>query len=233
MQFLQHFLRGLFHGTLRTAQTLALALVAFVLSAPIASPVADAPWGERLVAVLAGTLPIADARAAQPTPADDITGVEGLVPAVAEILPAQHADALTAYLARRYRVSERGVAAIVQAAHLAGRETGVDPLLILAVAAVESGFNPLAESVAGAQGLMQVMPQFHLDKAGSGADELALFDAGTNIRVGTRVLSEHIRRGGSLAAGLQDYAGAPRDAERRYADKVLALRARLAELRIS
>ena len=37
-------------------------------------------------------------------------------------------------------------------AHAAGHQIGIDPLLIIAVMAVESRFNPIAESVAGAKG---------------------------------------------------------------------------------
>jgi len=40
----------------------------------------------------------------------------------------------------------------------AAREHGIHPDLVYAVAAVESSFDPLARSVKGAQGLMQLMP---------------------------------------------------------------------------
>ena len=53
---------------------------------------------------------------------------------------------------------------LVKAAFDTGREVGLDPLLLLSVMAIESGFNPYAESGVGAQGLMQVMSKVHSDK---------------------------------------------------------------------
>ena len=71
---------------------------------------------------------------------------------------------LAVYLSRRYKVAQDATEQLVGAAHEAGSRTGMDPLLILAVMAVESRFNPIAESVMGAKGLMQVIPKFHQDK---------------------------------------------------------------------
>ena len=56
------------------------------------------------------------------------------------------------YLARRYRVSSEMTTDVVAKAHAIGAELQLDPLLILAVIAVESRFNPVAESVDGRQG---------------------------------------------------------------------------------
>lgn len=130
-------------------------------------------------------------------------------------------------VSRRYRVSMGALEPIFVAAESAGRDLRLDPLLIVSVIAIESRFNPLSESVMGAQGLMQVMPRFHQDKLPEGADELSFFDPVLNVRIGARILKESIRRNGGEVGGLQQFAGASDDAEQRYAAKVLAEKARL------
>ena len=81
-------------------------------------------------------------------------------------------------------------------------EVGLDPLLVLAVIAVESRFNPIAESGMGAKGLMQIIPRFHLDKLRAAGGEDAVFDPESNILVGARILQEYVYRTGTLDAGL-------------------------------
>ena len=130
-------------------------------------------------------------------------------------------------VSRRYRVSMSALEPIFVAAESAGRDLRLDPLLIVSVIAIESRFNPLSESVMGAQGLMQVIPRFHQDKLPEGADELSFFDPVLNVRIGARILKESIRRNGGEVGGLQQFAGASDDAEQRYAAKVLAEKARL------
>jgi len=118
----------------------------------------------------------------------------------------------------------------VSEAYVAGSATGVDPLLILAVMAVESRFNPFAESDFGAKGLMQVVPRFHLDKLAAHGGEEAVLDPRTNIHVGARILREYVRRTGSLEEGLQLYAGAGDDPTQGYAQKVIAEKRRMADV---
>jgi soluble lytic murein transglycosylase-like protein len=131
------------------------------------------------------------------------------------------------YVARRYRVSSHALETPIARAQRSAAELDLDPLLIVAVMAIESSFNPLAESSVGAQGLMQVIPRFHMDKIGPGAKEGALFDPDTNVRVGALVIKEGLRRYGSLQRALQYYGGALADPNARYARKVLAMKARL------
>ena len=139
--------------------------------------------------------------------------------------------AVTDYIARRYRVSDAAVAGFVSAAYRAGAEYNVDPGLILAVMAVESRYNPVAESGVGAKGLMQIMPKFHLDKLAAHGGEPALLEPEVNILVGTRILREYQRRLGDTEAALQMYAGALDEPTAQYAAKVFAEKARLDELR--
>src|SRR5690349_8063284 len=145
-------------------------------------------------------------------------------------LPKQQA-ALAYWISRKYRVAPEPVSALVAEAYEAGRKAKIDPTLLLAVMAVESGFNPFAQSPVGAQGLMQVMTGIHSDKYESFGGKLAAFDPVTNLRVGAKVLQECIQRAGSVQAGLKFYVGAalhPDDGG--YGDKVLAEHARLKEV---
>lgn len=131
------------------------------------------------------------------------------------------------WVSRRYRVSTVALEPVLRAAEDAGRHVGIDPLLIVAVMAVESSFNPFAESHMGAQGLMQVIPRFHMDKIGDAQGEDALFDPELNVRVGTLVLQEGLRRYGSMQSALQYYGGALSDPGAAYARKVMAMKQRL------
>ena len=154
-------------------------------------------------------------------------------PAVgAALTPAQESRyrALSEFVARRYRVSQGVAFDLVSHAHQVGGQLQLDPLLIIAVIAVESRFNPIAESGAGAKGLMQIIPKYHGDKLGEFGGEHAVFDPETNIEVGSQILREYIRRTGNLSVALQMYAGALGDHEDRYTRKVLNERQRLQQV---
>ncbi|MDR1423209.1 MAG: transglycosylase SLT domain-containing protein [Azoarcus sp.] len=132
------------------------------------------------------------------------------------------------WLSRRYKVSTLAIEPALRAAEDSGRRFGVDPMLLVAMIAVESSFNPLAESNMGAQGLMQVIPRYHMDKIGQGKGARALFDPELNVRVGAQVLKEGLRRYGSLESALQYYGGALNDPDAAYANKVLTMKQRIA-----
>ncbi|HWN59381.1 MAG TPA: lytic transglycosylase domain-containing protein [Streptosporangiaceae bacterium] len=155
-------------------------------------------------------------------------GREGLTQTVRWVHLESPDASVAQYLSRRYHVADEAVRPLVLAAREAGRESQLDPLLILAVMAVESSLNPFAESPVGAQGLMQVMTSVHSTRFGLDGDQHNALEPVANIRVGSAILSDAIRRGGSLGRGLQLYVGAGNMADDGgYALRVLSEMARL------
>ena len=85
----------------------------------------------------------------------------------------------------------------------------LDPLLLLSVMREESRFDPRARSVAGALGLMQIMPhtarnltrRLNLDIS----DDTAIYDVKTNITIGGYYLNSLLKEFGSLPVALAAY----------------------------
>ena len=145
-------------------------------------------------------------------------------------LPKQQAN-LAYWLSKKYRVAPEPLSALVSEAYDVGPANQIEPTLILAVMAVESGFNPFAQSNVGAQGLMQVMTKVHEQKYQGFGGALAAFDPVANVRVGVNVLKECITRAGSLEGGLKLYVGAGNmKDDQGYASKVMAENARLQQV---
>ena len=140
----------------------------------------------------------------------------------------KHQAALAFWLARKYGVAPEPLSVLVSEAFDIGAKAKLDPTLILAIMAIESGFNPFAQSPVGAQGLMQVMTKIHSDKYENFGGKLAAFDPVTNLRVGVKVLQDCIKRAGSVEGGLKFYVGAANSLDDGgYAGKVMAEHARL------
>lgn len=129
---------------------------------------------------------------------------------------------VTTWLSRKYRVAPEPLAALVSEAYTIGERIRIDPTLLLAVMAVESRFNPFAQSPVGAQGLMQVLTRVHTDKYEDFGGELAAFDPLSNLRVGARVLEDAVKRAGSVEGGLRLYVGAVSTDGGWYIDRVMA-----------
>ena len=139
--------------------------------------------------------------------------------------------AVASWISKKYSVAPEPVGTLVAEAFEVGQSVKLDPTLILAIMAVESGFNPFAQSPVGAQGLMQVMTQVHHDKYANIGGRLAAFDPLANLRVGVKVLQECITRAGSIEGGLKYYVGAANlESDGGYASKVMAERARLLDV---
>jgi len=146
--------------------------------------------------------------------------------AITGVSSAQFQD-LRRYLARRYRVAHNVASALIQTAYALGRSQGVDPPLLLAIIAIESRYNPYAESHVGAQGLMQVMPYVHRDKFDAlGLDISAALEPVPNMMVGTKIYTDCRKRRGSIAGALSCYVGAT-GSDGGYGARVLSERRRI------
>jgi hypothetical protein len=142
-------------------------------------------------------------------------------------LPSKQA-AVAYWLSKKYGVAPEPLSVLVARAFEIGEKSKLDPTLILAIMAIESGFNPFAQSPVGAQGLMQVMTGVHHDKYAHFGGKFAAFDPVTNLRVGVKVLQECITRAGSVEGGLKFYVGAANlDDDGGYTGKVMAEHGRL------
>ncbi len=94
---------------------------------------------------------------------------------------------------------------ILKQIHYEATRADLPPELVLAVIHVESYFDPWAISVAGARGLMQVMP-FWLDEIGRPGDDL--FHVETNLRMGCTILKHYLdKERGDLTRALGRYNG--------------------------
>ena len=114
-------------------------------------------------------------------------------------------------------------------ADVAARRHGLDPALLRAVIEVESGWNPLARSPAGALGLMQLMPA--TARALGVTDP---WDPWQNLEAGARYLRQQLERFGDIRLALAAYNAGPGAVQRHgdvppyretqaYVERVLAL----------
>ena len=84
-------------------------------------------------------------------------------------------------IAKRYRIADAAATSFVSIAYRAADQHRLDALLILAVMAIESRYNPVAESVMGAKGLMQVIPKYHQEKLFAHGGDQSLLEPEVNI----------------------------------------------------
>ncbi|MCD6026245.1 MAG: soluble lytic murein transglycosylase-related regulatory protein [Solimicrobium sp.] len=99
------------------------------------------------------------------------------------------------------------------------KRAGLDPAMVLGLIQVESAFRKYATSIAGARGLMQVMPFWTNVIGDSNAQKL--FHVTTNLRYGCSILRMYLdMESGNLFLALGRYNGSRGQAD--YPNKVLA-----------
>lgn len=178
------------------------------------------------LAVIASALTFASRPGLQSTASEWLMGWlasrqnETLAQAIHDLLPEQ--ARVTHWLSRKYRVAPQPLSTLVAEAWQVGQLSQIPPSLILAVTAVESGFNPFAKGTQGAAGLMQIDPAAHENTLGKFGGTLAAFDPQTNLRIGARLLQAHIQTAGSVEAGLRLYGrSSGQKNEEAYVERVL------------
>lgn len=143
----------------------------------------------------------------------------------------QNQRAVADFFEKKYKLDRAKIEEYVSNTVLIAKEVNIDPVLLLAVISVESNFNPLSKSHAGAEGLMQVMTSIHQDKYALYGGVSEAVKPEVNIRIGAYILKYLIATSGSLRNGLKYYVGAANaENDGGYTDKVMAERNRLISL---
>jgi soluble lytic murein transglycosylase-like protein len=130
------------------------------------------------------------------------------------IVPLTREDAVANELWMRNRtLSETEVQAVAHALVEEGQSLSHDPLLFLAVIHIESYYNHLAVSYAGAEGLMQLMPPtaaWMAEQSGERMTDRHSFDPVFNVRMGSRYLAHLADEfGGRMDLALTAYNRGP------------------------
>jgi len=210
-----------------------------VLVAAPAAPVAAMPATQSAAAPSQASAPAVQATmpatpvvaAAAPAQHNAVEHAATIAPTEGKEVATKEQKWVTNWLAKRYRVAGDATNMLVAATYRTASEVKIDPLLVLAVMAIESGFNPFAESPMGAQGLMQVMSKIHHDKFQPLGGVKAALNPVANIKVGATILKEYVSRGGSVESGLKMYVGAAAfENDAGYGYKVLAEYKRLKDV---
>ena len=147
------------------------------------------------------------------------------------LISVQNQRSVADFFEQKYKLDRTKIEEYVSNTVLIAKEVNIDPILLLAVISVESNFNPLTKSQAGAEGLMQVMTSIHKEKYALYGGASDAIKPEVNIRIGAYILKYLIATSGSLRNGLKFYVGAGNtDTDGGYVDKVMSERNRLIEL---
>jgi soluble lytic murein transglycosylase-like protein len=105
-----------------------------------------------------------------------------------------------------------------------GKNFDIEPELLIAIARVESTFNPYAISFAGAMGIMQIIPKWHIEKIKTAKDVVGtpeIFNLDTSMFLGAWVLRDCMDKHKVANLALRCYNGSNND---KYANKVMSVK---------
>jgi soluble lytic murein transglycosylase-like protein len=115
-------------------------------------------------------------------------------------------DRVSQFIENTYKISY--AYDIVDKVFSIAEKKNLDPLFILAMMQVESGFNANAKSPANSHGLMQVHYPSHRKKV---IEKNDLYDLDTNIELGTEIWKECVDKSKTIYAAAMCYTGGHHD----------------------
>lgn len=140
-------------------------------------------------------------------------------------------ETVTAYLAREWSLGKPYASQVATAVLSAANRHGVDPLLLMAVAATESSFKHWVGNPDGGNdpmkpfGIMQVAGRYHMDKFPGGTVKATTVKE--NVDIGAQVLKEYLNsEGGNERRALLRYNGSLHVNDK-YFQKVSSFKRRL------
>lgn len=153
--------------------------------------------------------------AALPAQADDTPAAPATAASTPDTSLPPTLDSIVTTLRNRFHVAYADARTIAHAVQTESDRYGLAPALLLAIIAVESGFDRHAVSVVGARGLMQVLPAAHRDLVAHVKD---LSDPATNVRIGAAIFRGYLDDAdGDVETALVRYNGGTK----RYAQRVV------------
>lgn len=198
------------------------------------------PLSHRVISLLSGVLMSAIALGSIPSfehttePTHDLQRTVQV--AQSEAVPVATAsvvdkDTVASYLSREWNLGKQYATQVASAVLSAARRHGVDPLLLMAVAATESSFNHSVGNPGGGNdpmkpfGIMQVAGRYHQEKFPAGS--VTRTNVGQNIDIGAQVIKEYLdRERGNERRALLRYNGSLHVSDK-YFNKVNKFKKRL------
>lgn len=198
------------------------------------------PLSHRVISLLSGVLMSAIALGSIPSfehttePTHDLQRTVQV--AQSEAVPVAAAsvvdkDTVASYLSREWNLGKQYATQVASAVLSAARRHGVDPLLLMAVAATESSFNHSVGNPGGGNdpmkpfGIMQVAGRYHQEKFPAGS--VTRTNVGQNIDIGAQVIKEYLdRERGNERRALLRYNGSLHVSDK-YFNKVNKFKKRL------
>lgn len=129
---------------------------------------------------------------------------------------------LTNYIAEGYNIPKGKANIIVKEAFSISDKKNIDPLMLLAITAVESEFNDKARNPSGAVGLVQALPKAHPEKVRVIKQKGgSLYNIHNNLSLGAQIYKEYLTASkGNPTQALQRYNGSLSDKKKVYSKKV-------------